>query len=499
MLAASPLGHRRSIGATFPLSPHGPFMLSAFLWAVCAAGRGRWIACGAISVAWLAASTLRGDALDRLALHKLAAVHEQIEALAQQRQTVSLDQGRRDLRAVLHVHSKLSHDSRSELDEVLAGAKAAGVGAILFTEHPAPHYDFVRDGHQGEHDGIVCIGGAEAAGFLAWPTHSLGPAPTTPPQVFADAVRREGGRIFLSHLEERMNWTIEGLTGCEIYNTHADFKDESRLQQTLRSPVGLLSLIPAFEQFPQEAFGALQDHPTDYLRRFDELCAMTPHTGIAANDSHHNMGLNATLLEGGTIQIADRLGTPLVKVETRGNPLLATLVAGKQAGDRIFALDLDPYERSFRHVSTHLLVNEVSQASIWDALEGGRAFVAFDWMADSTGFAFVADGAEGPADRANSPQPGPSGQAHAAAADDHPRLMGSQVDCRDAVTLRVAAPLPAELKLLRNGQLVHTLQGRELVLRTTTPGIYRVEAWLMLAGEPRPWILSNPIYLRQPE
>ena len=28
------------------------------------------------------------------------------------------------------------------------------------------------------------------------------------------------------------------------------------------------------------------------------------------------------------------------------------------------------------------------------------------------------------------------------------------------------------------------------------PGVYRVEVWLTLAGEPRPWILSNPIYVR---
>ena len=27
-------------------------------------------------------------------------------------------------------------------------------------------------------------------------------------------------------------------------------------------------------------------------------------------------------------------------------------------------------------------------------------------------------------------------------------------------------------------------------------GNYRVEVWLTLAGEARPWILSNPIYVR---
>ena len=35
-----------------------------------------------------------------------------------------------------------------------------------------------------------------------------------------------GGLVFLSHVEERMDWEIKGMTGTEIYNTHADFSEE---------------------------------------------------------------------------------------------------------------------------------------------------------------------------------------------------------------------------------------------------------------------------------
>ena len=28
------------------------------------------------------------------------------------------------------------------------------------------------------------------------------------------------------------------------------------------------------------------------------------------------------------------------------------------------------------------------------------------------------------------------------------------------------------------------------------PGVYRIEAWVEIGGEVRPWIYSNPIYLR---
>ena len=447
-----------------------------------------------VAIIDLAAASLRADAIDRLALHRLAAVHEQIETLANSRRPVQIEQGRQELRAVLHVHSKLSHDSRSELSEVVAGAKAAGVGAILFTEHPAQHYDFVTDGHRGEHEGVICIGGAESGGFLVWPRRSIGDAPTSPPQPFADLVRHDGGRVFLSHLEERMDWAIDGITGCEIYNVHADFKDESRLLQALRSPLGIVSLLPAFERFPQEAFAALQDYPADYLRRFDELCQRAPHTGVAANDAHHNTGIKATLTDNDKIKVIDRLGATLIEFDVNQNPLLAPLVANKRSGDSLFALDLDPYERSFRYVSTHLLVESATEAGVWEALERGRAFVVFDWMADATGFAFVAD-------LAGVEQAGVDGSSATdeAGPATNRLLMGGAATTKDPLVLRAATPLPAELKIIRNGQVIKTNIGSEIELRADGPGVYRVEAWLTLAGEPRPWILSNPIYIHWSE
>jgi len=30
----------------------------------------------------------------------------------------------------------------------------------------------------------------------------------------------------------------------------------------------------------------------------------------------------------------------------------------------------------------------------------------------------------------------------------------------------------------------------------SNPGVYRVEGWLKLDGELRPWVYSNPIYVR---
>ncbi len=139
----------------------------------------------------------------------------------------------------------------------------------------------------------------------------------------------------------------------------------------------------------------------------------------------------------------------------------------------IFEFDLDPYVRSFRHVSTHLLLTEVTEAQVWQALGAGRAYVAFDWIADPTGFVFRAD----------------------RDADNWP--VGSEVPFAEGLHLRAEAPLSGRFKLVRNGQVVLDQSGTTVDYLVDEPGVYRVEGWLNLAGEDRPWILTNPIYVHK--
>src|SRR3954451_10507708 len=94
----------------------------------------------------LAAPFVRADALERVGLEKLRATHERIEQLRRELKPVSLKSGYDDVRTLLHVHSAFSHDSRGTIDEIVAAANKAGVRAILFSEHPASHYDYVKDG-----------------------------------------------------------------------------------------------------------------------------------------------------------------------------------------------------------------------------------------------------------------------------------------------------------------------------------------------------------------
>ena len=377
------------------------------------------------------------------------------------------------MRSLLHVHSAFSHDSRGTIEEIVAAAKAVGVRAILFTEHPADHYDYITDGHQGLVDGVLLIPGAESGGFLAYPTRSLKGEKTADKQEFADLVKGEDGMIFLSHLEERMDWEIAGLTGTEIYNTHADFKDELKFAAALKNPFALLSLSQAVKQYPQEMFAALQDYPADYLKKFDDLCQKGRCTGVSANDSHHNQAYRAKVTGDGKIDLTDALDKKITTLDPEKLPLLKPMVKGKQEGDVVFELDLDPYDRSFRHVSTHLLLKELTRDEVWNALKASRAYVSFDWMADPTGFVYRAD------------------------RGDQSWPIGGEVPAGEKIRLCAAAPLAGTIKLLRNGKIIEQVEGATLDKTVEEPGVYRVEVWLNLAGEPRPWILTNPIYVQE--
>jgi len=309
-------------------------------------------------MAVLIAKDVRSDAFSKLELKKLEAVHRAVEALQADWRAVPRTGPFQEHRANLHVHSHWSHDSRGSIDEIIAAAKATGTSVLMFNEHPADHYDFFTQGHQGVRDGVLLVPGAESNGFLVFPTISIRGLKNGSPQELSDLIRSRGGLTFVSHLEERMDWNIQGLTGVEIYNTHADFKDEKKMIESLRSPLWILKVSEMVRKYPQESYSALQDYPSDYLKRWDELCAIAPHTGVAANDAHQNVGMKVRWAEGDIARVEDPLGKLLVELPLATIPNSVLNREGKTLGDELFRLQFDPCENSLRHVGTHLLLSE---------------------------------------------------------------------------------------------------------------------------------------------
>lgn len=421
----------------------------------------------------------RLSTLERMELPRLAATHEDVLALARLRRDLAPRPGWTDFRVVFHTHAEDSAHTGGTRPELLAGAQRAGVQAVFLTDHFRPPRDFMES-WRGPHDGVLFVPGSEARGFLLHPQTSILDRMEAPVAELLPAVRRDGGLAFLSHIEERPDHPMHQLDGLEIYNRHWDAKRDRAtllaLALRLTDPAAIRRLQEALERFPVEILAAQIDYPADYLAKWDTESPVHRLTGVAANDAHHNQVFVVKMIDEGSV----RLGTivdPDEKMQTISallRPGIRELTRGHQPGEVLVRLDFDPYDHSFRTVSTHVLAQELTEPALRDSLRAGRVYAAHDWMGDPTGFRFrlrTTSGVEA--------------------------WTGGEARPETALDLAAEFPLPcSRIRLLRNGRQVDLGRGYELHHRVREPGVYRVEGWLRLDGEERCWILANPIYVR---
>jgi acetyl esterase/lipase len=346
--------------------------------------------------------------LQRMEEGHLAAVHEARMRLAKERKAQPQPGVFTDYRAVLHVHAEDSDHTKGTREEVLRAAKATGVSVVMFTDHRGPK----PDTWTGMRDGVLFFAGAEDDHLLRFPS-------------------ADGDLRFLSHLEETPNARSEGFQGMEIYNRHTDEKDERAFEKYFRAamtdPAKWADLARLEGLYPDEVFGAGTDYWPSLFAMWDKEIAAHPFTGIAANDSHKNQ--------------------------------------------TYLGVTFDPYEVSFRNVSTHILAIGLTPEALRESLRKGRAYVAHDWLCDPTGFSFSAinnNGVYNVGDRA-------------------PMLARTR--------LSALSPVKANLRILHNGAIAAQATGNQIEFTPTEAGAYRLEAWLDIDGEQRPWIYANPIYL----
>ncbi len=94
--------------------------------------------------------------IERLALPRLQAVHEDVMKLRAQRRALTPLPGRNDYRCILHAHAEDSDHTGGTLPEMLADAKKAGISAILLTDHFRPPRDFI-DGAGADSKRACCL------------------------------------------------------------------------------------------------------------------------------------------------------------------------------------------------------------------------------------------------------------------------------------------------------------------------------------------------------
>jgi hypothetical protein len=271
---------------------------------------------------------------------------------------------------------------------------------------------------------------------------------------------------------------MDGLDGMEITNRHADAKLDRAgivgLFLKLTDPAALAELRECVRLYPDELYASQSRYPVEYLAKWDEETKARRLTGVGANDCHHNNQLIVKMVDAETL----RVGTNVDKdddmrvVSSKIRPGIREMTRGHKPGEVIARVDIDPYAISFQNLSTHVMAPTLDEPSFRVALRSGRAYVSHDWMCDPTGFRFGWASGEGRG------------------------RMGDEVTLAPGLKLEARFPAACHIRLLRGGSLVAGSNGDRMEQAVSEAGVYRVEGWLTVDGEERPWIYSNPIYVR---
>lgn len=427
--------------------------------------------------------------------------------------TLGTRRGRRFARAIVHLHSPLSHDACDgmgfadgmlQVPECLEHFRDAActlrMDALMVTDH-ATHLSEVTfedafwiDAARGD-EAVTDASGAVIASRMACPDghrvlvtvgseNALMPvgllhhaAATTDPTMLADVYQADGAAaaatfraagalVFYAHTESKTLDQIRGTQpdGIEIYNTHANIDPHIRPDW-----LGLdaLAFVPMLTRFtdarnrmaPDLALLSFLSEATPDLVTWDTLLAEGMHlTGTGGCDAHEN-SFPGVMPDG-----------------ERG----------------------DAYRRMMHWHSLHLLVDTLDRDGVMEALDHGRVALVFEVFGSPEGFDFRAESAGGSVADMGDTVTGPV-TLHVV----RPSLpAGFPNDPAPAITMRIVRAAAG------GGVEVARGTDAELTFTTTEPGVYRAEIHLVpeharpylgayaddLIHEV-PWVYANPIYV----
>lgn len=349
----------------------------------------------------------------------------------------------------LHVHSVFSWDGHGEVEAIAAAARRADLEWIGMTDHDSLGARYA--GFEGYRQGVHVVVGYEwtprgGDHALMYGEHHAIPEVLSNTMAPAEAIRivtRGGGMAFVAHPDEGRtalpslpplpwhDWTVRGFTGIELWNFMSEWAE--RLTR-------LNALHHAF--WPSVR---MRGPTSRTLAWWDALNRPGP-DGAAAGGVHLTVGVSGVDAHGEAISVLGRRWT-------------------------VF-----PYERVFRtYVNVLLLAAPLptdaaaARAAILAAIADGRLLFADRGRGDPLGTSFEIFLPAGRIGIGGIGRLGPDA----------------------AGEVRVNLPDRAEIRLLRDGTLVATREGRELSAALTGPGAYRVEA--RKGG--REWLFTNPIVL----
>jgi hypothetical protein len=341
----------------------------------------------------------------------------------------------------LHIHSLYS-DGGGDVNQIAQSAKRMGHGFIILTDHHHMTDDFHLE-DEGIHNGVVVLVGAEIGRryhhYLAFDINERIKTQDLGPQEVIDQVNKQGGFGFMAHPFEKgmpFSQKSEAYTWNDLsvtgYKGICVWNFSSRWKERVRSVFHGLFHLTFKTQM-------LKPPSKNTLSFWDEVCKKKRVPAIGGSDAH---------------------GAKFKWGPFRFKPL--------------------SYDYLLNSINVHILLKErlsrdVKRAKdqIYEAIKEGRLFIAHENLASAKGFKvrFVPE-------------------------DGTPLTLGEEGLFQPG-TLEIETPEPGRIKLLKNGILEKTWHGQRASYRVRERGVYRIEVYrrLFLFGW-RPWIFSNPVYLR---
>jgi hypothetical protein len=342
-----------------------------------------------------------------------------------------------DLACVVHLHSTYS-DGTGTVKQIARAGLRARADVVLLTDHDT--LEARRCGEEGWYGDVLLLAGVEVSPRRRNHLLAFGiDRPIDHEGLDADAICRAvadaGGIGFAAHPWSRGSRRFKRASeGMPFDGLDSESLNGVELWSFVTDTAEALESVGDALRFVVAPQRVLGGPPARNIEEWERLCRTRRVVAIGGLDAH---------------QIGKRIG-PVVP------------------------LRLMAYRRSFRFIRTHIQCAEAparelerDRELVFGALRDGRCYIAVDSIAPARGFRFEAGdlpmGGEAPAGRR---------------------------------TLSARTPLPARLRLLRDGEEIATADGTQLDHEVDEPGVYRIEARRYAARRTRTWILSNPIYLR---
>ena len=326
--------------------------------------------------------------------------------------------------------------------EIARAAKASGLDFIILNDH---NYmtDRLHLEDEGNYDGLIVLMGLEIGRryhhYLAFDLPEMVRDGGLSPQGVIDLVNRKGGFGFIAHpFEKGMPFKDNSIAytwndlSVTKYTGICIWNFSSRWKERITNPFTGLFFLLFKTRM-------LKGPSQKTLSFWDRQCLQRQVAAIGGSDAHGS--------------------------SFKWGPL------------RFIPLS---YDYTLNSIIVHILLRETlseksheAKGQIYGALRQGRLFIANERVAPAVGFRFSFIAKSGST-----------------------LIMGEETTFKRGI-LFIETPEKGEIRLLKDGEVLKEWRGTSASYEVEESGVYRVEIYrrLLFFG-PRPWIFSNPIYLR---